>query len=492
MDDPAGTVTTYAADTTRSIASVVRPSGSVSEGELLRPGSSVGRYVVMTHVGAGGMGRVYAAHDPELDRKVALKLLRAERNDDVGRNRLVGEARALAKLAHPHVVAVHDVGTVGEQVFVAMEYVSGTTLRQVLAQRRYGWRQVLELLLPVARGLAAVHAAGLVHRDLKPDNIMLGDDGRVRLMDFGLARAPRGGETGEEPTASGGAGENEALTRTGTLLGTPPYMAPEQWQGLVADARTDQLAFCVTLWEALYGERPFAGGTITELERAITRGTVTSPARASEVPRWLRRVLERGLAVEPADRHPSMEALVEALAHGRRTARLRWLAAGTVAVGGAIAGVILGSEADPEPASVPVARCRDHEVCAGGPLDIPVCMGAAGTVPTDVTPCTRDSGTAECPAGQACTSVVLPEGKAGRCAPICQPEDDRPECVPGCYNQQCADTFGMCTREHGLCQPVPCSTDEACSMLAACDFPGKHGPAFRCNLDAGLCERVRP
>jgi tetratricopeptide (TPR) repeat protein len=356
MEDPTATVTTYG-DPTRSAASV-SPTGE-QDGELLRAGTSVGRYVVMAHVGAGGMGRVYAAYDPELDRKVALKLLRAERNDDVGRNRLVGEARALAKLAHPHVVAVHDAGTVGEQVFVAMEYVSGITLRQVLTQRRHGWRQVLELLLPVAHGLAAVHAAGLVHRDLKPDNIMLGDDGRVRVMDFGLARVPRLAARDEEATGRIALAEPEpepeALTRTGVRLGTPAYMAPEQWRGLPADARTDQHAYCVTLWEALHGERPFADGTIAELERAITGGVVSSPARAGEVPRWLRRVLARGLAVEPAERHPSMDALVAAIASGRRGARLRWGAVGALVVGSAVVGWGLGSSSEP---SAVVAPCE--------------------------------------------------------------------------------------------------------------------------------------
>jgi predicted Ser/Thr protein kinase len=519
MDDPAATVTTYAGPT-RSVPSVDHPLLVDASGEVLHPGTSVGRYVVAEHVGAGGMGRVYAAYDPELDRKVALKLLRTERNDELGRHRLVGEARALAKLAHPHVVAVHDVGMVDEQVFVAMEYVAGTTLRHELAQRPHGWREGLELLLPVAEGLVAIHAAGLVHRDLKPENVMLGDDGRVRVMDFGLARAPRPGDPSEDTTGriALAAPEPEALTRTGARLGTPPYMAPEQWLGLPADARTDQFAFCVTLWEALYGERPFVGGTIVALEQAITNGVVTSPARAAEVPRWLRRVLERGLAVDPDRRYASMEGLVDAIARARRGARLRWGAAGLGVVGAALVAVVLGRPPGPAttPAAAPALRgprlrleinearvsevqaaagslapCEPDQVCVHGHWTVPVCMTDGGAVPTDGTSCAPGGGARECSAHEACMITEEADGDAGHCVRACSVIDDRPECAPGCYNRLCSGTFELCAREQGKCEPVPCSTNADCVALGACDYPTYGNRLFRCNVEVGYCERVR-
>src|SRR3954453_18295126 len=170
-------------------------------GEPLPRGSAVGRYVVLERIGSGGMGVVYAAYDPELDRKVALKLLRPDRAGAVGEAalRLQREAQAIARLSDPHVVAVYDAGTLGEQVFVAMEFVEGRTLREWLKAEPRSWSEILKAFLAAGRGLAAAHDAGLVHRDFKPDNVLLGGDGRVKVADFGLARPvgeadPDGGE----------------------------------------------------------------------------------------------------------------------------------------------------------------------------------------------------------------------------------------------------------------------------------------------------------
>ena len=314
------------------------------EGQAIERGTVIDRYVALTRLGAGGMGVVYAAYDPELDRKVALKLLRARTGAgteaSVGRARLLREAQALARLSHPHVVAVHDVGTFGEQVWLAMEYVDGQTLGTWLKEQPRRWPEALRVMRDAGEGLAAAHAAGLVHRDLKPDNIMIGRDGRTRVMDFGLARAD-----GEGPAraASSGFGRRAALredvTPEGGVMGTPAYMSPEQWRGEQADARADQFAFCVTLWEAAFGERPFAGETFAALATAITEGEVRPPPRGRGVPAWLRRVLQRGLQVEPARRFPTMRALLEALARGQARGRkiragvaLAALAAGAGAV----------------------------------------------------------------------------------------------------------------------------------------------------------------
>jgi tetratricopeptide (TPR) repeat protein len=284
-------------------------------GAALGRGALVGRYVILERIGAGGMGVVYAAYDPELDRKVAVKLLRRDRLPRDADRRL-REAQALARLTHPNVVAVHDAGTFGDRVFLAMELVEGETLRRWLAAAPRSWREVLDRFLPAGRGLAAAHAAGLVHRDFKPENVLLGRDGRVRVVDFGLAKAL-------------GEGTPEGLEAPpGLARGTPSYMAPEILRGLAADARSDQFSFSVALWEALHGERPFAG--------AGGRGELREAPAGSRVPAWLRGVVARGLQADPAARHATMDDLLRKLESDPAARRRRWLAAAaTVLVLGA-------------------------------------------------------------------------------------------------------------------------------------------------------------
>ena len=303
---------------------------------LLEKGAALGRYLVLECLGMGGMGVVYAAYDPQLDRKVAIKLVRpASRGGSLGggRMRLLREAQAMAKLSHPNVVAVHDVGTVDEQVFVAMDFIDGPSLRVWLKAAPRSWVEVLDRFRQAGRGLAAAHAHDLVHRDFKPDNVMIGSDGRVVVMDFGLVRARSSGESepgaieaeavsrsDEAPVPDRNLGEastgplDSHLTEVGILLGTPAYMAPEQLGGGEADARSDQFSFCVSLYESLYGERPFAGKTMVELATAIIDGVIQPEPRASVVPRWLRAVVLQGLANDPTQRHASMDALLDALA----------------------------------------------------------------------------------------------------------------------------------------------------------------------------------
>ena len=262
----------------------------------LERGSSLGRYVLLSAVGSGGMGVVYAAYDPELDRKLAIKLLRPDLTaGSVGRRReqLLTEAQAMARLNHPGVVAVHDVGTVGDQIFVAMEFVDGGTLRQFI-DTNPPWPAVLATFIEAGRGLAAAHAAGIVHRDFKPENVLVGADGRVRVTDFGLAL----------PSGSGA---------TGKLAGTPAYMAPEQMVGGATDVRTDVFSFCAALYEGLYAVRPFAGTTLTDLREAVERGDFATPPPKAKVPAWIRRVVLRGLAADRAARWQTMSELLEAL-----------------------------------------------------------------------------------------------------------------------------------------------------------------------------------
>jgi tetratricopeptide (TPR) repeat protein len=310
----------------------------------LAAGSSVGRYVVLASVGVGGMGVVYAAYDPELDRKVALKLLqlRPSRDESLGRARLLREAQALARLSHPNVVAVHDVGTFEGRVFVAMEFVSGKTLGRWLGARPRSRAEVLDVLAQAGRGLAAAHAAGLVHRDFKPENVMVRDDGRVSVMDFGVARPAGARPTPAELEArtEQDADRTLDLTATGALVGTPAYMAPEQHLGLAVDARTDQFAFCVTAYEALYGHRPFRGDSLAAVAYQVSQGLVRDAPPRSGIPARLRRVLLRGLSVDPAARHPSMDGLLSALARAGkgRGRRIGVVAAAATILVGAIAG----------------------------------------------------------------------------------------------------------------------------------------------------------
>lgn len=281
----------------------------------------IGRYLVLERLGQGGMGVVYSAYDPELDRRVALKLL-GGRHGPEARARLEREARALARLSHPNVVPVHDVGVLEDgQVFVVMEMVRGQNLGAYVRAAPRTWRQILEVYLQAARGLAAAHAVGLVHRDVKPENALVGEDGRVRVLDFGLAQPDSVAKTapGELPAGATPPAATRSLTRTGALMGTPAYMSPEQFASARVGPRSDQFSFCVALHEALYGQHPFAGDTLAELRDNISAGRRREPPRGARVPGWIAPLIRRGLEPGPDARHPSMDALISAFE--RKTAR---------------------------------------------------------------------------------------------------------------------------------------------------------------------------
>lgn len=304
--------------------------------ELVR-GLVIGRYVLLDRLGAGAMGVVHAAFDPDLDRKVALKLLRP-RASGGSEARLLREAQALAKLAHPNVVTIHDVGTHAGRVWIAMEFVAGQTLDAWARERPRRWPELLRALQDVAAGVAAAHAAGLVHRDLKPENVMVDRDGRVRVMDFGLAHGRLAPTTSHDTVPPGATDAHETrsdlailgarLTQVGAVTGTPAYMAPEQWEGREAEAAADQFGWSVMAWELLYGERPFAAPTLLKLAAVVLAGRRSPPPRGRRVPGWLHRVLVRGLAPAPEQRFPDMAALLAALTRGRARARLRLAALG--------------------------------------------------------------------------------------------------------------------------------------------------------------------
>ena len=302
-------------------------------------GRVVGRYVLLRPLGAGGMGVVWLAYDPELDRQIALKLLRAEPTEVAAGElqlRLRREAQAMARLEHPHVVAVYDVGEALGRVFISMTYLDGGTLRDQIALGTSRWRELLELCVRAGRGLAAAHAAGLIHRDFKPDNVLCGRDGRVVVADFGLARSF---VTGAEPHSAAAAPKcpsppSEQVTETGSRLGTPRYMAPEQLRGGAVDERADQWSFAVTVYEVIYGAHPFAGTDIVQLVDAVTNGRVQAAPPQSHVPARVRRALLRAMAVDPAMRHPSMDDLLATLARALPAMRRRRVRAALLAVAG--------------------------------------------------------------------------------------------------------------------------------------------------------------
>ncbi len=324
--------------------------------------ATIGRFTVLKELGRGGMGIVYSAYDDELERKVAIKLLDAEHEaGSEGRARLLREAQAMARLSHPNVIPVFEVGTHDGDVFIAMEYVRGQTLRGWLAQAPRAHREILEVFAQAGAGLAAAHAAGLVHRDFKPDNVLVGPQGRARVVDFGLARPPQDEHqddseaetTGSPPeftvTQKTGGLLDSPLTRDGAVVGTPAYMAPEQHVVEATDARSDQFSFCVALYEALYGERPYGGETLHDLGLAVARGTRRPEPASARVPTWIRDIVVRGLSVNPADRHPDMAALLAALRRDPAIKRRRGLvaAAGVLAVVGSLGGGVWLGGASP-------------------------------------------------------------------------------------------------------------------------------------------------
>jgi predicted Ser/Thr protein kinase len=319
---------------------------------VLSVGDRVGRYLVLSSIGAGGMGVVFAAYDPQLDRKVALKLLRANMagaNAKEARTRLKREAQAIAQLNHPNVVGVYDVGTTDAgDVYIAMEFVEGDTLTSWLRKWPRTWREILEVFHQAARGLLAAHSVGLLHRDFKPDNVLVGGDGRVRVTDFGLARSVFLDDSSRGPTTPSGSKPAHGsplqvdLTATGTVLGTPRYMPPEQLTGPNIDARADQFSFCVALYEALWSAHPLPGATSVSMleqgEKAIP------PPDSSKVPPSIVRAVLRGLEKDRAKRYPTLSALVHDLAPPVQRSPLPYIAAAAVMavlVGGVAAAMMM-------------------------------------------------------------------------------------------------------------------------------------------------------
>jgi tetratricopeptide (TPR) repeat protein/predicted Ser/Thr protein kinase len=327
----------------------------------LERGSKLDRYVVLDQLGEGGMGVVYAAYDPELDRKVAVKLLHTDSSR--ARERLLREAKAVAQLNHPNVVTVHDVGTVGGRVFVAMQLIEGISLRRWLEAEPRTAKEVLRVLRGAGRGLAAAHAVDLVHRDFKPENVLVDRRNHPTVLDFGIARrtettsATRAhdDEPLEPAPASLGVEDSRpaTLTRADALMGTPAYMAPEQHLREPVEPRSDQFGFCVVAWEALFGQRPFAGDTAEAIAKNVTQGRIREPPRGARGLGRVRRVLTRGLSRKIEGRYPTMNQLLRELLRDPAVGRRRWILAGVAGGGLALYSALQGTTPPPDP-------------CAGG------------------------------------------------------------------------------------------------------------------------------
>lgn len=317
-------------------------------GEDLRPGAWVGRYSVVGRLGEGGMGLVYEARDSQLDRSVALKVLRTNRagNRSAG-TQLLAEAQTLAKIEHPNIVTVYDAGVSGDQVFIAMELCRGQNLREWLVKSEHGIREIIDVFVAAGRGLAAAHAAGVVHRDFKPANVLIGRDGSIKVADFGMARLLK---LAVDDTAEHARTTLDPERSVSTIVGTPAYMAPEQLLGRLGDHRMDQFSFCLCLYWALLRHPPFPGRSFHERRRVVPLGLGKAERerlhRARNLPVRVRRALLRGLSVDPEERFESMEALLSELVERRRWS---WALTGLALGVGLGLGALVMAEARPEP-----------------------------------------------------------------------------------------------------------------------------------------------
>lgn len=320
----------------------------------LHTGDALDRYVILNRLGSGGMGEVYTAWDPVLDRKVAVKILRGDqettRLGEELRARMLREAQALARLAHPNVVTIHDVGVMDERVYLAMEFVEGVTLTEWLKKSPRSWPQILDVFLAAGEGLAAAHAVGITHRDFKPDNVVVSTDGRARVMDFGLAHARA---ASAEEKANSPSGLKRPITDPGTMMGTPAYMSPEAMYGRPTDFRSDEFSFCVALFEALYGERPFAGLTPAAIAAEIEIDRVRAPPPGTRVPQRILDLILKGLRRNPDERFQTMRALLIQLGR-RKGSRQRTVVLATLTAFAALSAITAAA----------LVR-RDQQRCAG-------------------------------------------------------------------------------------------------------------------------------
>lgn len=301
-----------------AVSAEVPGEAQASTGALESPvhradAATIGRFLLLRKLGEGGMGEVFSAYDEQLDRRVAIKLLHASYASEEGRKRMLREAQALARLAHPNVVTVYEVGEVDGDVFVVMEHIEGKTLADWQAEAPRSAHEIIEVYLMAGRGLSAVHAAGMMHRDFKPMNVMIDKAGRVRIVDFGLAHARGTVIPAEGERKSSSRVLESPLTEDGGIVGTPAYMSPEQFMGEPLDARTDQFSYCVSLYQSLYGAHPFRSEKPGAVIVPALAGHAKPPPSRNDVPERIAGALLRGLSRDPALRYETMDALLEIL-----------------------------------------------------------------------------------------------------------------------------------------------------------------------------------
>lgn len=312
-------------DEERAIRPGHRPS-TLEISAILEPGVGFGRYSIKRELGEGGMGVVYEAHDPKLNRRLAIKLMQisksgSEVDTKSAKSRMLREAQAMAMASHPNLIEVYDVGTYENNVYIAMEYIEGQTLREWIKKvdSKNDWEKVLAVYVDAARGLAAAHHRKLIHRDFKPENVMVDAQGTIKVMDFGLARANK------DPDSTGSNLWANTLTQSGVIVGTPAYMSPEQILGEKTGPETDQFSFCIALFEALYGYRPFPGNNVMEIAKCVLRGHIQLPPKNHPVPGFILDALLKGLQTSPDDRHDSMDNLIEELVKNPSKPQRPWL-----------------------------------------------------------------------------------------------------------------------------------------------------------------------
>jgi tRNA A-37 threonylcarbamoyl transferase component Bud32 len=375
------------------------------------------RYKLLAPLGAGGMGVVQAAFDTQLRRKVAVKRLREAGGDaalERRRARFLREARLLASLSHPNVLTVHDVGGMDGELYVVMELVDGWPMSRFISESRPGPSEIVDLYLQAGRGLAAAHALGVVHRDVKPENILVARSGRVLIGDFGLAGLTQTGAAARAPAAP-----PASLTETGAVLGTPAYMAPELHDGGAADARSDQFAFCTSLWESLHGGRPFEGASAAALRAAMRRGP--PPSGRGAVPRTIDRVLARGLAEDPRGRHASMDALLAELSRARRQGRP---GRAVVALAGVLAAATLAAASSRHGRSPAASAAQDALAAA------PSASAASKASAAPAGGASASASFAE-DAPLILASAFVPSSHPGRAQPPASAERARQRATPG-------------------------------------------------------------
>lgn len=437
------------------MSSDLERTADTRDGSSPEPRERVGRFELIEVLGGGGMGRVYLSRDSRLSRDVALKLIRSDARDEVARERFEREAMAMAQLSHPNLVTIYDVGSDGDELFIAMEYVPGGNLSKWLRAERRDWRDIVGKFMAAGRGLVAAHDAGIVHRDFKPTNVLVSERGTVHVTDFGIAVAGRAHDDGERAQRDG-VPLHPGLTADGASVGTPRYMSPEQHLHETVDARSDQWSLAVALTEALTGEHPFPGADYVSIRKSATEGEPLIAERT--IPRSVEVVLRRAMARDPAARYPTLSAMLDDLGRAMAERRRRWpvfAALGAIVVAGAATFAVAGRTSggtpstDAAPMESAVAGANAVRDAASPPVLVDAGVEVAATAVADAAVAPKKTEPRATrkkinlrPAGQACR--VNHTSKT--CGDCCKQPDFIQKPYPDCACYFDGDKWD---REHG-------------------------------------------